>query len=97
MSVNKLTNKVIRMKTMNQLYESGWSPLDADGKLYLLVEDQSVNSITPQMFHLLGKVILIKDYDGASGNYVFDGNLYWISLEMIAEIYDEIDYPEYFI
>ncbi len=96
MSVNKLTNKVIRMKTMNQLNESGWA-MASSGILYLLSEDHSENSITPQMFPLLGKVILIKDYDGASGNYVFNGKLYWISLEMIAEIYDEIDYPEYFI
>ena len=92
-------SRVVRVKTLDELLDSGWE-YDSDGTLdFGLGEDDSPGFyVVKRMFHLLGKIIVIYK-DGIYWEYSDDimEDTWTITDEMIKEDLKKQDYPEYFI
>ncbi len=97
--MNSKRQRVVRVKTLDELLDTGWE-YDSNGDLlYGGSEDALDYFVLKIMFHFLGSVIPLRE--DPKNEWVFDDekmeDTWTITKEMIQEELNPDDYPEFFI
>jgi hypothetical protein len=92
---------LVRLKTPEELSESNWI-MTTDGYFRYDGDNRDYKNppITPDMYPLLGKIIIIINNDDGVFKYIYrdsEEKFYYISEGMISKYLDFEDYPEYLI